>query len=137
MLVRDRMSCPALTLRANADYKEGLKIMQAHRMHHVPVLDANDRLTGIVAERDLLIAALRYLQSAVEVGEVMHRDVITATPDMPLIEAASLMASRSIGSLPVVDSGGAVVGVITETDIFKAFVELLERNGTTTLNRAN
>jgi acetoin utilization protein AcuB len=127
MKVNDYMSRPAFTLRSDADYKEGLQLMQEHRLHHVPVLDARDRLTGIVAERDLLLAALRYLQSDIEVGEVMHRDVVTATTDMPLTEAAALMRSRSIGGLPVVDSSGRVVGVITESDIFKAFVDLFQQ----------
>jgi acetoin utilization protein AcuB len=127
MKVHDYMSRPAFTLRSDADYKEGLQLMQEHRLHHVPVLDASDRLTGIVAERDLLLAALRYLQSSIEVGEVMHRDVVTATVDMPLTEAAALMRERSIGGLPVVDGNGRVIGVITESDIFKAFVELLQQ----------
>ncbi len=127
MRVNDYMSHPAVTIRSDADYKQGLKLMQDHGMHHVPVLDASDKLTGIVAERDLLIAALRYLQASVEVAEVMHRDVVTATADMPLTEAASLMSQRNIGGLPVVDGSGHVVGVITETDIFKAFVELLQQ----------
>lgn len=127
MKVNDYMSRPAFTLRSDADYKEGLLLMQEHGLHHVPVLDASDKLTGIVAERDLLLAAIRYLQSSIEVGEVMHRDVVTATTDMPLTEAAALMRSRSIGGLPVVDGNGRVVGVITESDIFKAFVELLQQ----------
>lgn len=127
MKVNDYMSCPAFTLHADADYKEGLQLMQEHHLHHVPVLDASNRLTGIVAERDLLLAALRYLQSNVEVSEVMHRDVVTATTDMSLTAAAALMRSHNIGGLPVVDANGSVVGVITESDIFKAFVELLQQ----------
>ena len=127
MKVNEYMSRPAFTLRSDADYKEGLQLMQEHRLHHVPVLDAADRLTGIVAERDLLLAALRYLQSDIEVAEIMHRDVVTATVEMPLTEAAALMRRRNIGGLPVVDNNGRVVGVITESDIFNAFVELLQQ----------
>jgi len=127
MQVNNYMSRPAVTIRSDADYKQGLQLMQDHRLHHVPVLDASDKLTGIVAERDLLLAALRYLNASIEVGEVMHRDVVTATADMPLTEAASLMSRRNIGGLPVVDGNGRVVGVITETDIFKAFVDLLQQ----------
>ncbi|MDH5535218.1 MAG: CBS domain-containing protein [Betaproteobacteria bacterium] len=127
MQVNDYMSHPAVTIRSDADYKQGLQLMQDRGLHHVPVLDRSDKLTGIVAERDLLLAALRYLNASVEVGEIMHRDVVTATTDMPLTEAASLMSRRNIGGLPVVDGNGRVVGVITETDIFKAFVELLQQ----------
>jgi acetoin utilization protein AcuB len=123
MLVRDRMSINPVTIRSDADYKLALKMMEEHALHHVPVLDARGKLVGIVAERDLLLAATRHMQSAIEVGEVMHRDVTTATLDMPIGEAATLMADNRIGGLPVVDENGRVIGVITETDIFRAFVE--------------
>jgi acetoin utilization protein AcuB len=123
MLVRDRMSAHPVTVRSDADYKAALKLMQEHALHHVPVLDANKKLVGIVAERDLLLAAMHHLQSVVEVGEVMHRDVVTTTRDMPLAEAAALMVDHRIGGLPVLDSRRKVIGVITETDIFRAFVE--------------
>ena len=130
MLVRDRMSGNPLTIRADTDYKNALTLMQNHAMHHVPVLDAGGRLAGVVAERDLLLAATHYLQSAIEVAEVMHRNVITAAPDMPITEAAMLMVNNRIGGLPVVDGDRHVVGMITETDIFKAFVERLGAGGT-------
>jgi acetoin utilization protein AcuB len=123
MLVRDRMSAHPITVRQDADYKAALKLMEEHSLHHVPVLDAHRKLVGIVAERDLLLAATRHLDSAVDVAEVMHANVTTATLDMPIAEAASLMVDHRIGGLPVVDKKGFVVGVITETDIFRAFVE--------------
>ena len=123
MLVRDRMSARPVTIRSDADYKAALKLMEEHRLHHVPVLDADRRLVGIVAERDLLLAATRHLQSAIEVAEVMHRNVTTANLDMPIAEAATLMVDNRIGGLPVLDENEQVIGVITETDIFRAFVE--------------
>lgn len=123
MLVRDRMSTHPVTVRSDADYKSALALMQEHALHHVPVLDAGSKLVGIVAERDLLLTATRHLQSAIEVGDVMHRNVMTARPDMPMAEAATLMVEHRIGGLPVVDGNERVIGVITETDIFRAFVE--------------
>ena len=129
MLVRDRMSAHPVTIGDDADYKVALKLMEEHRLHHVPVLDAHRKLVGIVAERDLLLAATRHLQSAIEVAEVMHASVTTATLDMPIAEAATLMVDNRIGGLPVVDENAYVVGVITETDIFRAFVERERRSG--------
>ena len=128
MLVSDRMSKHPVTIRADADYKLALKLMQDHAMHHVPVLDAGDKLVGVLAERDLLLAAMHYLQSAIEVSEIMHRNVVTASPDMPISEAAMLMVNNKIGGLPVVNGNQRVIGIITETDIFKAFVELLSQD---------
>jgi len=123
MLVRERMSPHPVTIRSDADYKAALMLMQEHSLHHVPVLDGARKLVGVVAERDLLLAASRHLQTAIEVADVMHRSVITACPEMPIAEAASLMVDHRIGGLPVVDGDERVVGVITETDIFRAFVE--------------
>jgi acetoin utilization protein AcuB len=122
------MSTHPVTIRSDADYKMALTLMQEHALHHVPVIDAGRKLVGIVAERDLLLAATRYLQSAIEVGDVMHKNVTTASPDMPIVEAATLMVEYRIGGLPVVDGDENVIGVITETDIFRAFVER-ERKG--------
>ena len=125
MLVKDRMSSPPMTLRMDADYKTALKLMQEHGLRHVPVLDAAGELAGILAERDVLIAAMRYLQSTVDVSEIMHRDVVTVTADTPITRAAMLMINHKIGGLPVVGEHNRVIGIVTETDIFRAFVETL------------
>lgn len=61
---------------------------------------------------------------------LMHRNVVTAIPDMPITEAAMLMVNNKIGGLPVIDGDQRVVGIITETDIFTAFVELLSQDKT-------
>lgn len=120
MLVRDCMSIHPVVVHAQDDYKRAFGLMQRHALRHLPVLDANEKLVGILAERDLLLAATRYLQSDIEVGEVMHREVVTARPDMPVAEAAALMVRHHIGGLPVIGDGTAVVGIITETDIFRS-----------------
>jgi len=123
MLVRDYMTRKPFTLQVDSDYKAAIKLMQDCAIHHLPVVDGAGRLAGIVAERDLLLAALHYLGSGVDIGEVMHSDVVTTTPDQPVTDAALLMAGHAIGGLPVLDRTGRVVGIITETDIFRAFVE--------------
>jgi CBS domain-containing protein len=123
MLVRDLMTIPAVTIRPNEDYKTALALMQERSLHHLPVVNSNGELSGIAAERDLLIAATRYLQSPVEVGDVMHRGVTAVTPETSAAKAATLMLGQRIGSLPVVDAAGCVVGIVTETDILKAFAQ--------------
>jgi len=64
----------------------------------------------------------------VRVEEIMTRNVVTVAPDTDLAEVAQLMIDRKIGGLPVVE-GGQVVGVITESDVFRALVRLLEAGG--------
>lgn len=123
MLVKNRMSRPVVTVRQDADFQKALALMQEHRLRRLPVVDGEGRLVGIVVERDLLVAAMRYLQSRVEVGDVMTRDVITVGPDTDLVDVARTMLARKIGGLPVVDED-RLVGIVTESDIFKRFVEL-------------
>jgi acetoin utilization protein AcuB len=122
MWVREHMSTPAVTVRPEMDYQAVLKLMQDNALHHLPVVDDRGALVGIAAERDLLMAATRFLQAPVEVNEIMHRGVVTATPDMPIAKAADLMIHHRIGGLPVVDGGGKVLGIITESDVFRALV---------------
>ena len=123
MLVRNRMSRPAVTVRQDADFQKALALMQEKKLRRLPVVDDDGQLVGIIVERDLLVAAMRYLQSRVEVGDLMTRNVVTVGPDADLNEVARTMLERKIGGLPVVEHG-RLVGIITESDIFKRFVEL-------------
>jgi len=123
MLVRERMSVPVVTVPRDTDYQQALKLMQEKRLRRLPVVDRERRLVGIVAERDLLLAATRYPRAGVDVGEFMATKVVSATPGMNLGEAARLMLEHRVGGLPVLE-GGALVGIITESDIFRRFVEM-------------
>jgi acetoin utilization protein AcuB len=123
MIVAQRMSSPAVTVRADTDFQSALALMQQRNLRRLPVVDGAGVLAGMVAERDLLLAAMRYLQSRVDVADIMQKDVVTVAPATPIQDAARLMLDHRIGGLPVVD-GGKLVGVITETDIFRRFVEL-------------
>jgi acetoin utilization protein AcuB len=135
MLVRDYMSQPAITVAPGTPISEALRTMRTRGIRRLPVLDASDRLVGIVSDRDLLHAEpspatslsiweIAYLLGRITVETVMTRDVLTVGPATPVEDAAQLMVDRKIGGLPVVD-GGRVVGVITETDIFRVFTMLL------------
>lgn len=136
MFVRDRMSSPATTVTPNTPYQEALRLMRERKFRRLPVVDADQKLVGIVSERDLLHASpspatslsvweMNYLLSKLKVEQLMTSKVVVVSPDTPLEEAARLMVEHRVGGLPVVDPQHRVVGVITETDIFKAFVEML------------
>lgn len=135
MYVRDYMSSPAVTIPTDTSFSDALKLMKDRSIRRLPVVDSRDRLVGIVSERDLLHAApsdatslsmweVNYLLAKLSVKELMTKKVVSVTPDMLLEDAASLMLEHKIGGLPVVDAEKRVLGVITETDIFKAFVAL-------------
>jgi acetoin utilization protein AcuB len=134
MFVRDRMSSPAVTIAPDTPFQDALELMRDRRFRRLPVVD-KDRLVGIDSERDLLYASpspatslsvweVTYLLTKIHIREIMTEKVITTTPDTPIEDAAHLMAVNKIGGLPVVDERNRVVGVITETDVFKAFVEM-------------
>lgn len=134
MLVKKRMSSPVITIPPSMPIMEALDLMKRNNIRRTPVVKEG-RLVGIVSDKDLLNAApsdatslsvweLNYLLGKITVGEVMTRNVVTITADTPIEEAAYLMAEKKIGGLPVMD-GDQVVGLITETDLFKIFLELL------------
>jgi acetoin utilization protein AcuB len=136
MLVRDRMTSPAVTITADTPFQEAVKLMREKGFRRIPVVNKDGRLVGIISERDLLHAApspatslsiweMNYLLWKLRIDELMTKNVLTVSPDTPIEEAARLMVSNKIGGLPVVDESKKVVGVITETDIFKTFVEML------------
>ena len=123
--VRERMSAPPITVQADSSYQRALRLMDEHRLHHLPVVNGTGLLVGIVTERDLLLAAAHYGTADIEVTEIMHKGALTASPEMTIAQAAQLMLQKRIGGLPVVDAQQQVIGVITETDLLKAFVEML------------
>jgi acetoin utilization protein AcuB len=119
MLVIERMTPPPATITGETSVKEALGIIQEHKLRHLPVLDEGGRLVGIVSEKDLLRA-----DGDSRVEKVMTREVITVTEYTALEEAARIMADHRISSLPVMRDG-KLVGIITETDLFYIFLELL------------
>lgn len=136
MLVREKMTTPVITLPADAPFQDAFKLMRDRKIRRIPVVDRHQRLVGIISERDMLHAApspatslsiweMNYLLWKLSIGDIMTKKVVTVDPDTPLQDAAQLMIEHRIGGLPVVDADKHVIGVITETDIFKAFVTLL------------
>jgi CBS-domain-containing membrane protein len=131
VLVSKVMRTEFASLRAEDRLDLAEQVMKLGRVRHLPVLDAEGRLVGIVSQRDLLRASLttvlefpadqrRTFLSSVDVSEVMTRDVQTARPETPLGVAASRMIAHKIGCLPVVREDGTAAGLITETDLLVA-----------------
>jgi acetoin utilization protein AcuB len=125
MIVRDYMSYPPVTIRSDDTDYTALRLMQDHAIHHIPVVTADGQLVGILAKHDLLLTASRYLLAEMGIEEVMRRDVVTATLDMPLVQAATLMLTHGVGCLPVVDLSQQVVGIITEGDLHRVLIEVI------------
>ncbi len=134
MYVKSRMTANPYTLSPDATLEDALNLMHNKSIRRIPVVK-NDKLVGIVTERALLefspspatslsVYETSYLLSKTKISEIMTKDVITVSPDNLVEEAAVKMRVNDVGGIPVLDKG-KVVGIITETDIFDAFIELM------------
>lgn len=135
MLVGYRMTPDPITISSDLPIAEAIEQMREAQVHRFPVLDKKGKLAGIVTHQDLLYASpssvtslnfweINYLLNQVKVKEVMTKKVVTVEEDCPIEDAARLMRDNEIGGLPVMRDG-AVVGIITESDLFDVFLELL------------
>ena len=134
MLVGERMSHPIISMAPDMPVHDALNMFKRERIRRAPVVKEG-KMVGIVSDKDLLNASpspasslsvweMNYLLSKITVSEVMTKKVITVTEDTPIEEAARIMADNKIGGLPVMRDNH-VVGIITETDLFKIFLELM------------
>jgi acetoin utilization protein AcuB len=143
MQVRDVMTKAPMTIDPDAPVETAVEVMRERELRHLPVVDGDGRLVGIVTDRDLRSAILgsavmdhlpadqgdrlRALTSSlndVRVSHVMTWRVVTIGPGAPVAQAAAMMASLRIGSLPVVENT-RLVGIVTEHDVLKALAATL------------
>jgi len=134
MLVGERMSRPVIAVSPDAPINDVLAMFKKEHIRRAPVIK-DGKLVGIISEGDLLNASpspvttlsiweMNYLLSKVTVKRVMSKKVVTVDVDTPIEEAARIMADNKIGGLPALNNG-RVAGMITETDLFKIFLELM------------
>jgi acetoin utilization protein AcuB len=132
MLIRDLMTRTLITASTDLPIVEARATMAKHRIRHLLVTEG-DHLLGIVTDRDirlnmpspatsLSVWELNYLLARLTVGQVMTRAVIVIGPDRDVRDAAQLMLGHKIGAVPVVE-GERLVGIITESDVVRAFVQ--------------
>ena len=136
MFVHQYMNPTVVTATPNMTLPDALQMMQECHIRRLPVLDKDHQLVGIVSERDILHSSpspatslsvweLNYLWAKLHVKEIMTSPVTTIAKDAKVEEAAHLMIEHKIGGLPVVDENEEeVVGIITETDLFHALMNV-------------
>jgi len=126
------MTGALITARPDMPVLDARHLMIEKRIRHLLVTNESGELLGIVTDRDirlnlpsqatsLSVWELNYLLTRLMVGKVMTQSVITVGPDREVRDAALLMLDHRIGALPVVD-GGRLIGIVTETDLLRAFV---------------
>ena len=135
MFVINRMPKNPMTVTADTKVDEVTHLMKKHNFRRLPVVD-DGKLVGFLSDSDLMRVApspattlsryeINSLLAKICVRDIMKKDVVSVNVDATIEEAALIMYKNKIGGMPVVSNMGAVVGVITETDIFKTFVDVM------------
>jgi acetoin utilization protein AcuB len=134
MFVRNKMTTRPFTVSPDATIIEANEIMEKNAVKRLPVVK-DGRLVGVVSKEDVVqaspskatalsVAEINYLLAKTKISQIMVKNPVTISPDALLEEAAVAMRDNEVGFLPVLDEG-KLVGIITETNIFDAFTELL------------
>ncbi len=135
MFIKDRMTKDPYTIQVNASISALMALMREYSLKKVPVLDG-DKVVGIVTDRDiervspskattLSIFEINYLLSKTIVKDAMTKNVFTVLPDDHIEDAAVLMREQHISALLVVDENSKLVGIVTESDLFEALIDML------------
>jgi acetoin utilization protein AcuB len=135
MLVKDQMTPNPVCGHPEMPVTEAQALMQEHNFRHLPILDAENKLVGLVTQRSLMHAVpddldqfgpfvVNYVLAKLQAHNIMVRDVITIGPNTTIEEAARIMADNKIGCLPVMQED-ELVGIISDNDLFRIMMELL------------
>lgn len=136
--VKDVMTASVVAVRETADFKEMVTVMRSRKISAFPVIDAQDRVIGVVSEADLLLkeATPALPQGAIRLAwrlrqrskadgttavQVMTSPAVTISEDAPVGEAARLMQSRRVKRLPVVDADGRLRGIVSRADLLSVY----------------
>lgn len=134
MFVTDWMTKKLHTMGQNASISDAIRLFKEKKIKHLPVVKDGDKLVGLLSDRDIKdytpskastldVHELHYILFTTKVKEIMVKKVLTATPFMPIEEAAMLMFDKNIGCLPVVENN-KLVGIISDKDIFRVLVDI-------------
>lgn len=132
-LVKDWMQEEVITAEPKLGMLKAHKLMRDNDIRRLPIVNGRGKLVGIVTRSDIRLAEpsgattlnmweINYLLSQLKVQEIMTKKVITCQPDDTVKTAATRMQENKIGALPVVDDRNKVVGIITESDIFRVLI---------------
>lgn len=135
MFVVARMTKHPVSVTSDATIQQADRLMKKHKFHRMLVVDGG-KLVGYFSDRDIMRVApspattlskfeIRSLLDKISVKDIMHDKVITVNEGATVEEAALIMYQNKVGGLPVISDVGALVGIITATDILKTFIEVM------------
>jgi acetoin utilization protein AcuB len=132
-LVKDWMTHDVITINPDTTLPDASALMRAHHIRRLPVVDRDGSLLGILSQSDVFQAEpsdvtsldiweINYLLSRLRIEKVMTPNPLSVRPETTLKEATQIMFDNKIGGLPVVDNANKVIGIITESDIFRILI---------------
>ncbi len=135
MFVKDRMNSDPVYGKPDLAVTDAQELMESKKIRYLPICDESNNLVGLITQSSLLSALppdissfsrfeITYTLSRIKVRSIMVKNVVTIGPEIPIEDAASLMAEKRIGTLPVVEDG-KLVGIISGKDLFNAMTLLL------------
>lgn len=133
LLVKDWMTADVITITPETTLTDAAALMREKAIRRLPIVTGDGKLVGILSQTDVMAAKpsdattldiweINYLLSRLKVEKVMTPRPFTVRPESTLKEAAQLMYAHKIGGIPVVDDHNVVVGIITESDIFRVLI---------------
>ncbi len=125
MKIRSLMIPAPITVTTKASIQQALELMKVNSIRHLPVVDEKNNLRGLLTLADLKQALLPSMLSDVTLSDMMIKNPITVLPEDDVESAAKLIYKHKISGLPVVDKGKKIVGIITESDILRAFIDMM------------
>ena len=136
MFVKDWMTASPISVDSKDSLMHARALMKRHTLRHLPVLSAG-RVTGVISDRDLRdytpsfctaldVYEMHYMIAKLTVDDAMTAHPVTVSPELPIAAAGELMLKKKIGCLPV-ESGGMLVGILTESDLIRALVSSEQR----------
>ncbi|MCP4296038.1 MAG: CBS domain-containing protein [Proteobacteria bacterium] len=136
MIVGKRMQKDPISLKLGQSLKDASRVIKLERVRHIPVVDEQNHIVGIITDRDVKKASasdattldiheLLYLMDKIKIEDIMTKQVVTVDPSMPLEQAAKILHDKKFGCLPVV-SGGELVGILTTADILQFLMDAMD-----------
>ena len=135
MKIKHWMTSNPITVRPSTSIMEATKLMNEHQIRRLPVVD-KDAVVGMLTHRNIMAASpsaattlsvheLNYLISKMTVADVMRKNPVCVSPEDSVLDVVLMGQEKGIGAFPVVDQRGFLVGIATETEIYRAFMGLL------------
>ena len=135
--VQEMMTKNPISLSRHNNLSDARKLMEEKRFRHIPIVDNDNQLVGLVTQRNVLansvsqreiidLEELNRIESATLLSDIMTRELTTVTPELKIGGAAQLIFQKKFGCLPVVDQNNCLLGIITDHDFVAITIQLLD-----------